>query len=465
MREYITRLAFSTVIKKCIIGAMGSESKIDVIVVGAGSSGIASAIEIARAGKRVVVLERTDFFGSKNMFGGAVYLTSIKDLFPKTWQDAPYESYVSRHSYSFLTKNAATEISHKSTKESNCATVFRPKFDSWMAKEAKKEGVIFAPNTVVRKLIMDGKKVIGVRTDLEDFFAPLTIIADGVQSNLAQQIGLKKELKSANLVLGVKETLKLKKEIIHERFNLDGNEGCVCQFFGGLSDFEEPARGKKSQKPPFALAFLYTFKNHISIGLGVSLKDLADLKLKPYELLEKLKSHPSILPLIKDAQTIEYSAHTIPEGGYRDLAKLFTDGALVVGDAAGLVNNIHFEGTNLAIYSGIYAGRTAVEAINKGDYSKKTLSQYKKMLDKSFVMRDLKSYKNIIKMAENRASSIFNFYPQKMDEFFTIFNAANSVPKAQQYRKFTKSFLFGRNIVELLTDVLQFAKSFFEVLK
>lgn len=438
---------------------MDSVNKIDVIVVGAGPSGIASAITIARAKKRVVVIERADFFGTKNMFGGALYLNSIKELFPLNWQDAPYESFLSQHSYSFLTRNSSIEISHKTVLTPSSATVFRQKFDSWLVEQAKKEGVYFAPGTVVREIIKDGKKVVGIKTDLQDFYAPIVIIADGSQSNLAQQIGLKKELDPKNLILGVKETIKLKQEIIQERFNLKDNEGKVYQLYGGLVEVDNKT------KTPLALGFLYTFKHHVSIGFGINLKDMADLKLKPYELLEKLKAHPSVMPLLKDGEIVEYSAHTIPEGGYSDLSKLYTDGAIVVGDAAGLVNNVHFEGTNLAIYSGIYAGETAVAALNQNKFDGKTLSLYKKKLDKSFVMKDLKSYKNIIKMVHHRAASIFGFYPKKMDEFFVFFNSADSVPKREKYRAFIFSIFRDRNIGELLKDFFQFAKSLFEVIK
>lgn len=433
-----------------------SSSKIDVIVVGAGPSGIASAITIARGGKKVVVLERADFYGSKNMFGGAIYLSSIKALFPNNWQNAPYESNLVQSSYSFLTKNSSVEIKHKTDEKTNTISVFRPKFDSWLVEEAKKEGVYFAPKTVVRSLIIENKKVIGVKTDIEEIYAPIVIIAEGSQSNLALQAGLKKELQAKNFILGVKETLKLDKEKIQERFNVKEGDGCMMELFGGLAEGDEQA--------PLALGFLYTFKNHISIGLGANLEDLANLKLKPYELLEKLKAHPSVAPFIEGGEVVEYSTHTIP-GGLKDLAKPYMAGALVVGDSCGFINSVHFEGTNLAIYSGIFAGETALVALNKGDFSEKTLSLYKNKLNKSFIMKDLKTYKNIMNMARNRANSIFKFYPEKMSEFFTAFTAADEIPKKNKYQNFIFHFFSDRKFSELLKDIFQFAKSAFEVIK
>ncbi len=429
---------------------------IDVIVVGGGPAGIASAMTIARAGKRVVVIERSEFFGSKNMFGGAVFLNSLKELLPETWADGPYESFITQHSYSLLNSQSSVDVSYKTAKEPHMATVFRPKFDSWLVEQARSLGVFFASSTLVKELIVDNKRIVGVRTNLEDFYAPLVIIADGVQSTLAQQICLKKPLKPENLVLAVKETLKLDKKIIQERFNLKENEGVVYQLFGGLVE---------TKKQPFAMGFLYTFKNHISIGIGANLEDLADLKLKPYDLLENLKAHPTVSKLIKDAQIVEYSAHTIPEGGYYDLAHFCANGALVVGDAAGLVNNMYFEGTNLAIKSGIFAGETALEAISKGKFDKKTLSSYKKKLDKSFIIKDLYCHRNIMTMLRARSNSVFDFYPKKINEFFELFTAADGRPKNKTYRKYIFSFFLERKITELLKDFFQFAKSAFEVIK
>ncbi len=425
--------------------------KIDVIVVGAGPSGIASATVIARAGKTVAVLERGSFFGSKNMFGGAIFLHSLRELFPKTWHEAPYEGCITQHNYSLLSQGSSVDISYKSDKEPNLATAFRPKLDDWLVTQAKKEGVFFAPETLVRELIVENGKVVGVRTDLEDFFAPLVIIAEGSHSNLAQQIGLKKTLKPENLVLGVKETLKLDGAIIRERFGLNEGESCVYQFFGGIAENPQP----------LSMGLLYTFKNHISIGIGANLKDLGDLELKPYEILENLKAHPSVARLIKDAQSVEYSAHTIPEGGYYDLAKFCTDGALVVGDSAGLVNNIYFEGTNLAIKSGILAGETAVEAINAGKFNKKTLSAYEKKLKKSFIMKDLKGHRNIMQTLHKSSNFVFDLAPKKAAEFFKIFTTASETPKNVAYKRFAFSLLKELKIIELL----RFAKCIFEVLK
>ena len=344
------------------------QNKIDVIVVGAGPAGVSAAITIARGGKKVVLIERAPFAGAKNMYGGVIYTHAAKEIFPN-YEEAPIERFVNSHNYVLLSEEESTEIKYKNfDTEHNSFVAIRAKWDKWCVEQAMKEGVYFAPNTLVKELLLKDNKVIGIKTDIEDYFADIVIIADGVNSLLAKQIGLRKNYKPKNMVLGVKEVIKLKPEIIEQRFGLNKDSGCAMELVGG------PLEGL------FAMGIIYTNKDSIAIGVGVLLEDLKKKKVKPYELLEKFKHHKFVQELIKDGEIVEYSAHLIPEGGYNNLPKLYTNGAMIVGDAAGLVNNVHFEGTNLAMLSGKFAGETALQAIDKQDFSSNQLCLYKKKL-------------------------------------------------------------------------------------
>lgn len=430
------------------------KNKTEVIVVGGGPAGISAAVTIARAGKKVVLIERGNFSGSKNVFGGAIYVQPTKEIFPDFEQSAPLERKTVAHKYIMCTEEESVSASYISRKEeANSYSVIRSKFDRWMSQQAQKEGVVLVTETLVKKLIVKENKIVGVKTELEEYFADVVILADGVNSLLAKQIGLRKEIKPKDVALGVKEVIKLGKEIIEERFNLSDGEGAIYEIFGG------PMLGM------LGLGYLYTNKDTISIGLGVSLDELAQRKLKPYELLDKMKSHPSFEPFIKGGELVEYSAHLIPEGGYKKLPKLYTDGALVVGDSAMLVNNVHWEGTNLAMISGKFAGETAIEALNKNDFSSNMLSLYQKKLENSFVIKDLKSYKNIMDIVHHRAESFLGYYPKKISGFFKMFTSVDSIPKRDKYHKFIKSIFTDRSISELFKDGIAFIKMFFGVLK
>lgn len=113
-------------------------------------------------------------------------------------------------------------------------------------------------------------------------------------------------------------------------------------------------------------------------------------KIEFHSFIEDFKLHPKVKNLIKDGKVVEYSAHALPE--YINLKpQIYTDGLMVVGDAAGFVLNNGFtqRGMDFAIASGIAAAETVKFAYEKGDYSKQTLSYYEKLLNQSFVLKDL----------------------------------------------------------------------------
>lgn len=439
---------------------------IDAIVVGAGPAGISAALTLKRGGKSVVVIERSDKAGTKNMFGGAVYLNSIKSILPESFNKAPYERFIVNHTYSFLNDSGSVDIKSSALTDNSTATVMRPKFDAWLVEEAKKEGVYFAPRTLVKKLIYKNGSVVGVKTEQEKYFAPVVILADGVNSLLSKDIGLRKEYFPKDMVLSVKETYKLDKKILEERFNLepDTNEGAMYEFFGGLSGFYLTEKKKKHPVTPFAIGFLYTFKDTISLGLGISLEDLTLYKMKPYEVLEKFKSHPVVKKLIAGAEMNEYSAHMIPEYGYNHLSKLYANGVMITGDAAGLINSAHFEGTNFAIESGRLAGETAIIALNLEKYDHNILKTYEEKLRNSFVLKDMKSYRNVVETMYLRKNSILKYYPDKMGEFFEMLHTVDNVDKKKKFTRFFRKIFFERSILELFRDFKAFLRLFFDIM-
>lgn len=417
-------------------------NKTDVIVVGGGPAGISAAITVAKGGKSVVLIERGSFSGSKNVFGGAVYIKPMKDIFPDFEETAPLERKTINHKYIILTESDSVAVSYtnKQEKDFGSYSVIRSKFDKWLAQEAENAGVVLATETLVKELILKEGKVVGVKTELEEYYADIVILADGVNSMLARQIGFRKDLRPQDVALGVKEVIKLPQETIESRFNLKDKEGAIYEIFG------EPMLGI------LGLGFLYTNKDTLSIGLGVSLEELTKKRIKPYELLDKLLEHPNLKQYLEGGEVVEYSAHLIPEGGYKRIPKLYGNGILVTGDSAMLVNNLHWEGTNLAMYSGKFAGETALVALEKCDFSANTLSLYQKKLEASFVLKDLKTYKNLMSIISLRAGSFLSYWPHKICGFFKMFTSVDNIPKRRKFRDYIKSVLTDRSLSELVKD-------------
>jgi len=383
-------------------------NRFDVIVVGAGPAGSAAALVAARAGLKVVLLERGEFPGSKNVSGAAMYGSAVlHELLPNFWETAPVERYVTRRILSFMSQDAALSIDYKTSQFAeapyNAFTILRPKFDRWLAEQAVEAGAFLVNETVVDSLIRDeGGRIIGVKTRRDDgeLYAPLVIAADGVNSFLAKQAGLQHEFKAEEMSLGVKEVLQLDRELLENRFGLTGDEGLVNEYLGAIT--AEVHGG----------AFLYTNRDSLSIGLIAQISSLTEQKQRAYDLLDHFKRHPSVAPLLRDTHTSEYSAHMIPEAGYKLIPKLYTYGMLVAGDAAGLcfATGIYLEGINYAIASGAAAGRTAIEAHAIRDFSANRLKTYQTKLEESFVLKDFKRYKHAPEFVNS--ARLQNFYPE-----------------------------------------------------
>ena len=413
-----------------------TNKKIDVIIVGAGPAGISAAKILADNNKKVLIVERGNESGEKNMFGGAIYTKQTEEIFPNFWETAPIERGISNQKILMLTNEEANEISNNTPQKEkyNTYSVNRSKWDKWCVDEVIKAGGYYAPKTLVKELLIENGKVVGIQTELEKYYANIVIIADGVNSLLAKQIGLRKEITDKDVTLNVKEVIKLPKQTLENRFNLQEDNGSAYKILGG------------PLKNMFALGFLYTNKESISIGFGVGLDELKKHKKTPYELLDELKAHPIINQYIKDGETIEYSAHMIPEGGYNCIPQLYTGGALIVGDAAMFVNNVHMEGTNLAMLSGKLAAETAIVAIDKNDFSKKTLSLYEKKIKNSIIYKDLKTHRNTINVLKKNIKTITNLYPELIGDFIKLITDADGIDKKTKYCGFAKK-IFTKGVI------------------
>lgn len=430
--------------------------RFDVIVVGAGPAGNAAAYTLAKAGLSVLQLERGESPGTKNVQGAILYANALEQIIPDFREHAPLERHIIEQRMWLVDENSSYLGAHFRdegfSEKLNRYTIIRAKFDRWFSDQVKKAGALVICETTVTGLLKDNNnKVIGVKTEREngDIFADVVILADGVNSLVGQQANLRKDIEPEHVALAVKETLFLPKETIEQRFNLsNNNQGVVIEIAGQIT------RGM------LGTGFLYTNKDSLSIGIGCLLSDMREQQMPPYQLLEELKQHPSIKPLIAGAEMKEYAAHLIPEGGYKALPQLFGEGWLMVGDSAGFVNAVHREGSNLAMTSGRFAAETLIELKEQGlSYTSKNLSRYKQKLDESFVMKDLKKYQDVPEMLLKHPQFLSN-YPAFLNDAMREMLTVDGVDKRTKQHKIFQQLRSKRSIMGLLSDAYQFFKAF-----
>jgi electron transfer flavoprotein-quinone oxidoreductase len=420
--------------------------KFDVIVVGAGPAGTSCAYSCAKSGLKVLLIERGEYPGSKNVMGGVLYRKQMEDIIPEFWKEAPLERPVVEQRFWMMDKESVVQFGYKGlewgVEPYNNFTVLRAQFDQWFAQKAVEAGALLINETVVTECIVENGKVIGVRTDRPDgeVFADVVVLADGVNSLLSKQLGFHREFRPDEVALTVMEVINLPKDKINDRFNLEGNHGTTIEIFGD------------STKGNLGTAFLYTNKESLNIGVGTTLSSMIKAKLKPYELLDYLKKHPMVRPYLEGGESAEYLAHLIPEGGYHSVPRVAGNGVLVVGDAAQLVNAIHREGSNMAMASGKMAAEAIVEAKEEGNFSESSLNRYKEALYGSFIIKDLEKYKD--------AAHTFETYPQYFKEYVPMMNRAMSkfftvdgTPKREKQKEIMRSVTSERGTFKVMQDI------------
>ncbi len=430
--------------------------KVDAIVVGGGPAGLSAAYTMAKDGLEVILVERGEYAGSKNV-GGLVYGTQLNQMIPDFFEKAPIERTVARRGLVFLGDGEHVRMDFGADEWSrppynNTFIVHRAQFDRWFAKEVEEAGASLLEGMVVEDLIYETSggqtRAAGVqlRGD-EAFYADTIVLADGanclVSEQAAARLGMKAGRRKQEYAVGVKEIIGLPAGRIRDRFSLENNEGAAIDFFG--VPFEGLVGG----------GFIYTGKESLHLGFAARMEALANAKVSPNEVIDRFKQHPVVRKYVEGGELLEYSAHMIPEGGYGAVPELTGNGVMIAGDAAGFVNmSLYKEGTNHAMESGRYAGQAAAEAKRSGDFSKAGLAGYERRLGDGVVLKDLKRYARVPEVLAG-TPNLLSLYPKKVNRMLIDFFTVTAEPKKAVQRRAIRRFFRGLPKFKFVRDALR----------
>ena len=386
----------------------------DVLIIGAGPSGLSAGIRLAQLAKKnnrelsISVVEKGSEVGAHILSGAVLETKALDELIPD-WKskDAPLKTETKKDNFILLTKNKSFKLpTPPQMKNDGNYIISLGNFCRWLAKQAEELGVNIFPGFAASEILYDEKKkkVIGIRIgdqgidkngkQLENFqqgydlLAKQTIFAEGCHGSLTKKLinkyNLRENSDPQTYGIGLKELWEIKPEnhklgeIIHSiGWPLDN------QTYGG--------------------SFLYYLENNqVSVGFVIGL-DYKNPHLSPFDEFQRFKIHPKIKKIFEGGKRISYGARALTEGGFQSIPKLTVPGGLLVGCTAGFMNVPKIKGTHTAMKSGMIAAEEIFK--NIFDEKKIEINTYEDEIKKSWVWDELYRVRNI------RPSFQWGFWP------------------------------------------------------
>ncbi len=373
----------------------GVEVDFDVVVVGGGVAGAVCAHELARTGHEVLLVERGPRPGSKNLSGGVFYCRVLEQVFPGFVQNAPLERRITHNRVGFLNATSHVLVDHFDARLGepvNAVTVLRAKLDAWLVERCEQVGVTVMSGVRVDGLVSQDARVVGVRAGEDELRCHVVVAADGVNSFLARDAGVRAKESADHLAVGVKSVIGLPRTAIEDRFQVCGDDGVAYALVGDCT--MSVAGG----------GFVYTNTESVSVGVVLRLDDLTAKGVSSSDVHDHFLAHPVIAPLIAGGEPLEYGCHlTIENGPVMASHDLTRPGLVVIGDAAGFTLNtgLTIRGMDLAAGSAIAAAVAIDRSLAAGDFSQQAMDGYVAELAASFVGADMRRYARTPAFLEN----------------------------------------------------------------
>ena len=391
---------------------MTANEKVDALFVGAGPAGLAGAIRLkqllneAGRSESVAVIEKGGRLGH-HCLSGAIFEPEVLDELVPGWRErrdrfvtAALGNRVERDELYYLyNRKSGIRIPNymvpKPMRHEGNLMVSLSEMVRWLGSVAAEAGVEIYPGFAAGKLVIKGDSVTGVRlVDRgldghgqpqsnhcagETIRAGVTVLGEGSLGPLAGQLirrfALDRGRNEQMVSLGVKELIRLP-----EGNSFGSNRAVHTTGFPNIGTFGGGT--------------VYSMgDNLVAVALVLGL-DWRRANLNPQRELQVFKSHGLVGEWLKGGKVIEYGAKTLPEGGYYAVPHLVANGAMMIGDDAGLTNVAKLKGLHYAIKSGMVAAEAIFEAIVQGSFSSEQLQVYERRLAESFVMKDLAASRN-----------------------------------------------------------------------
>ena len=445
----------------------------DIVVVGAGPSGLSAAIRLKQLNSdlNVVILEKGSEVGAHILSGAVLDPSALNKLIPD-WKDkgAPLNTAVTEDNFYLMGESGQLRLPNLMMpplmNNHGNFIVSMGNVCRWMAEQAEELGVEIFPGMACSELVFDddgavkgvvagefGKNADGSMSESYEpgmeLHGKYVFLSEGVRGSLSKQVIAKYDLDEGCEVpkfgLGMKEIWEVKPE--------NHNQGEVTHSLGWPMGFKQSGG-----------SFMYQLENNqVYVGYIIDL-NYKNPHLFPYMEFQRFKHHPRISKVLKGGKRVAYGARAVTKGGYQSMPKAAFPGGAMLGCSVGLVNLPRIKGNHNAMYSGIAAAEAAFLAISDGR-SNDTLSAYDTELRTGVVGKDLKTVRNVAPLNAKFGPLVglllggFDMWFQSLFKF-SLFgtlkhgkNDAHSTGKAVDYPKINYPKPDGKLSFDRLTNV------------
>jgi geranylgeranyl reductase family protein len=344
----------------------------DVIVVGAGPAGSATAYHLARTGLDVALLEKTAFPREK-VCGDGLTPRAVKALISMGIDTSEQAGWLHNKGLRIIGGGLRLELPWPDLASFPSYGLVRPRadFDDLLARQAVKAGAVLHERTTVTGPVLDERTghVTGVTTKGEDgetvFRAPIVVAADGNSSRLSLAMGLHKR---DDRPMGV---------AVRTYYRSPRHDDDWLESWLELWDGDRLLPG---------YGWIFGVGDGTSnVGLGILNTSNAWGQVDYKDLLRRwLDQTPEQWGFREENRTQPVRGAALPMGFNRQ--PHYTRGLLLVGDSGGMVNPFNGEGIAYAMESGEIAAQTIAQALARptADGRERALQAYPQVLKQTY---------------------------------------------------------------------------------